>query len=376
VKLLNELKDIKNSMLLQSNKKDICNILIIFLFSRFLFFVLLFLLSSVSGIQYDSGSVYLQFDGQHYLNIAVDGYTHKYQYAFFPLFPLIIRFFGFFGVPILGTILLNHVLTILIAYLLYYIGLTVMKKSAEESLTISLLWIFSPIAIATCTMYSEAMFVFLTVLSYYLYKRNRYIGSGILIGLSIAIRSLGSALFFSIFIVMIIELFKDRDWKGIPKILKLFIPATGIALLYPLYQYIKLGNWHYFLDVQFLYWGRMHTNIIETIFRDISNFDEMYILFVFTYLALAICLYIVYNAIKTKEDPVLIIYMLVSILLIFSTSRELDAVSSASFYRYLFGCSAAYLLVNRNLNLKLITILTTILCILAIIFFCGGAFLI
>lgn len=376
VKTISTMREESNKLLFNTHKKDILNIFLLFMMSRILFFVLLFTITSLSGIQYENGSVYLHYDGQHYYNIANAGYTHNYQYAFFPLFPLVIRFFGFFGVAIPGTILLNHALTLLTAYLLYYVALTIMKKSDAECLTIARLWIFSPLAVATCVLYTDALFVFLTVLAYYLYKKNLYIGAGIALGLSIATRSLGSVLFFSIFFVMAYDLFKSRDWKGITNIFKLYVPATIIAVLYPIYLYVKLGNWHYFVDVLYLYWDRIQTNIFESIIRDISNVDEMYILFAFTYLSLAICIYILYNAIKTKEDAVLTLTLLISIIMIFSTTREIDAVSSASFYRYFFGCLSVYLLVNRNLKIKPITITTVILCVLAIIFFCDGGFLI
>jgi len=344
--------------------------------SRVLFLVFFYAIGVLSGIQYEGGSVFLQYDGQHYFNIAMSGYTHDYQYAFFPLFPLLIRFFGLFGVAIPGILFLNHCLTLLTGVALYYTGIKVMGKTSAESFNIARLWIFSPISIATEIVYSEALFVFLTVLTYYLYKRNHYVGAGVALGLSIATRNLGSALFFSIFIVMMYAFLKHKDWKQIANVFKLFVPATALAVLYPIYLFVKVGNWHYFLDVQYIYWGRIRTNIFEEIIRDISNLSETYLLFIFTYLALAVCVYVLYRGIKTREDPILILYLIFSIWIIFSTSREIDAVSSASFYRYLFGCSSVYLLLNRDLKYKPVIILSTVMCISTIIFFCGGAFLI
>jgi hypothetical protein len=45
------------------------------------------------------------FDGVHYLRIAQDGYLAQYSQAFFPVFPILIRFFSFIfpRIPTLDT---------------------------------------------------------------------------------------------------------------------------------------------------------------------------------------------------------------------------------------------------------------------------------
>ena len=138
----------------KKTKSDIKMITCLFIMTRALFFLFLLYCRHIANIEYDSGSVYLLYDGIHFFNIAMQGYTEAYQYAFFPLFPLIIRFFALFNIPIVGTLVLNHLMTLVISYLLYFTGLNILNKSHDVSLTMAKFWIFSPIAISTlfCTL--------------------------------------------------------------------------------------------------------------------------------------------------------------------------------------------------------------------------------
>lgn len=351
-------------------------ILYAFIASRVIFFVILFTVGEYSLNGFFDGKFLLQYDGQHYYDIATKGYVNDSQYAFFPLFPLVIRFFDLFGVAIIGTVVFNNLLTLITAYLLYIVASMEMHKDNMVSLYIALIWIFSPTAIATNILYSEALFVFLSIFTFFLYNRKLFFYSGITLGLSVACRSLGSLLFFSFLLVMIIDLLKKKDTHIIPNIIKMYIPATLISLLYPVFLYFKVGNWHYFVDVQYIFWGRIKTNLFESILRDVSNISDLHILFFYTYVSLIICVYIVFMAIKNKENLVLIVYLLLTIITIFSTSREIDSLSSASFYRYIFGCGSVYLLLNQRINFKIIIILTAFMSIFAFFIFSKGAFLI
>jgi len=115
------------------------------------------------------------FDGEHYLSIARKGYEGGEQ-AFFPLYPLLINFFG--G-GVLSAILISNV-SFLIALIGLYklIKLDYPEKIAK--LSIILLLVF-PTSFYFASVYTESLFLALVVWSFYLFRKQKYI-SGIILG--------------------------------------------------------------------------------------------------------------------------------------------------------------------------------------------------
>ena len=126
-------------------------------------------------------------DCKHYIDIAYNGYAEDYLYAFFPLVPILIRLIGVFGV-----IVLNQILSIVIAYMFLDISKNMLNN--KNAIFTARLWLWSPIAVTTVVCYTEALFVFLTLFSFYLYKNKKYyIVLGISLGLSVMCRNTGSS---------------------------------------------------------------------------------------------------------------------------------------------------------------------------------------
>jgi hypothetical protein len=357
-------------------RNEIKAILLFFVLSRLIFFALFYICQNVLGVEYQYGLLFYQYDGYHYTNLGTHGYQAEYQYAFFPLFPLIIRGFAFLGMPVAGPLLLNHVLTLGVAFMVYRLVSVDLGKGTKTGMQAALLWVFSPLSVSTCTLYSEAIFIFLTVGAYGLYLRKRAVPAGILLGLSILTRSMGAMLFASILVVEGIRLVRTRDRKRFVDTLKLLMPAGILGALYPLYLQIKVGNWHYFVDVQYEHWARAKSNLFDMIYRDFTNFSSNAITVVFTYLSLAICIWIIVLAIRGRGDWVLILYMVLTILMVFSTARDHGSIGSFSFYRYLFGCASVYLLLDARMRLRIMIPLCITMSILATAVYCMSGFLI
>lgn len=277
------------------------------------------------------------YDNEWYLNIALNGYTLE-STVFFPIIPLLIKFFNLFGISILGMVLLNTVLV-------YFSGLLIYKLSNIRG---ALLWLFSPISIFCSMLYTESVFVFLSLLTIYLYNDKKYLLSGIMLGLCAATRNLGSMLFITIFIYMIYDFF-EKKIKFIP-ILKMYIPSTIISLLYPLYLQLKFGNWKMFVDAQFIYWNREHGNIFLIIFKDIKYllFDGDFISklsIIITVILFVIMIFLIVIDVKcNKKITINVLYLVLTILVIYSSYRHYIVSPSTSFYRYFLGCSSIYLI--------------------------------
>lgn len=317
-----------------------------YLISRICLILVMFLaeiiISNTDNTIYDD--VLLLFDNYHYLNIANDGYVFEYLYAFFPLTPLLIRYLGK-----AGFLILNQILVFGASYLLYLISRDVFKK--ENPFYASLLFLISPIAIFTCMYYSEALFIFLTILAFYLYKTKKsYLWFGITLGLSVCTRSPGSLLFFALFVFMFIDFIKKKE--KFKNILISYVPATIISCLYPIYLFIKTGNPLYFVDVQFEYWAKISTNIF-TVFIDAAKiiFNDFYLICFLDYLlVLGLFIFIITYIIKHRKDRnywELFLYFAFTLVAISSTIKK-DPSTVASFYRYIFCCFPIYLIIKEK----------------------------
>lgn len=360
----------------RGHREQFISIALFFLLSRLIFFAFGFYCQHVLDIDYLYGSLYYQYDGIHYTNVGTEGYQEAKLYAFFPLFPLVIRFFALIGLPVAGPLLLNHLLTLMIAFLIYHIVAEDLGRGAQQGLYGALLWVFSPLSVSTCILYSEAIFVFLTTGAYALYLRKRYVTAGIFLGLAIDARSMGAMLFAAFLAVEAYRFLRKRDARNLLDAVKLLVPAGILGALYPLYLQIKLGNWHYFVDVQYELWARSKSNVFDMMVRDFSNFSSNALTVVFTYLSLAACLWILYHAIRGHGDKVLILYLIFTILMVFSTARDHGSVGSFSFYRYLFGCSSVYLLLEGDKLSKTLLVGGALMSIFATAIYCLGGFLI
>ena len=309
------------------------------------------------------------YDNEHYLNIATNGYTYMHELAFFPLTSLLIRCLGR-----IGFLLLNHICVFFSGFLFYLISKNIYQK--EDNYWASILYFISPLSIFTCMFYSEAVFVFLTLLAFYLYKiKKKYLLLGITLGLSVLNRSLGSMLFFTIFIFMFINFIKKRE--QFKNVLICYVPATIISCMYPIYLYIKTGNLFYFITAQYEHWGRIRTNIFTILF-DVFKlvFKKPSFIYVVEYIVVfGLIIYVFYFIFKHKNEKKyyeIFIYIIFSVIAICSTIRN-NFQAIASFYRYLFACFPIYFMFRKNfVNFSLILLYSffvTIVFLLGIYFF-------
>lgn len=353
-------KEIKKNILVdKENNKDVLKkIFKMFLITRIILVIFLIVaevvLSNADISQYKH--VFDLFDNEHYLNIANNGYTYMHEFAFFPLTPLLIRCLGK-----TGFLILNQVFVFLSGFLMYLISKDIYKK--EDVYWPTIFFFISPISIFTCMFYSEALFIFLTILAFYLYKsKKNYFVLGITLGLSVLNRSLGSMLFFTIFIFMFINFIKKKE--KFKNILITYIPATIISCLYPLYLYEKTGDLLYFANVQYEFWGRINTNIF-TIFIDAFKLtlNNPALVHVLDYIVVfGLVIYIFYYVFKHRKDNKnyeMFVYVIFSILAICSTIRN-NADAFASFYRYIFGCFPIYFMMKKNYATFILMILYTV----------------
>ncbi|MCX6706189.1 MAG: hypothetical protein NTV24_03765, partial [Candidatus Woesebacteria bacterium] len=125
------------------------------------------------------------FDGEHYLAIAKEGY-HLAEQAFFPLYPLLIKFFG--GGAWSGLFISNTAFFLALVGLYKLLRIDYCVKVAK--LAVILLLIF-PTSFYFGAVYTESIFLCFVVWSFYFYRKENYLLSGILGAFASATRVIG-----------------------------------------------------------------------------------------------------------------------------------------------------------------------------------------
>lgn len=183
------------------------------------------------------------FDGVHYQNIARQGYITRFQTAFFPLYPLAIKSLSFLAG---GNLLVTG---LLISFFSTLASLYILNRLDPGGR--SIIWLFSfPTAFFLLTGYTEALFLFLSLLTWWLYSHQKFFLSGLAGLLSSLTRFYGILLFP----VVLIDYFQQKTRSKNP--LSLFIIPLGL-LFYMFYLYREFHDPLYFFHALSL-WQKSH----------------------------------------------------------------------------------------------------------------------
>lgn len=169
------------------------------------------------------------FDGEHYLSIAIFGYKDLEQ-AFFPVYPLLISFLAgpdinnFFASivssTLIGLLVSNISFVLALIFLWELIRIDFSEKIAY--LTIILLLIF-PTSFYFGALYNESLFLLLSVLAFYSARKGNFLGAGIFGLLASATRVFGIILLPA----LLIEAFLQKEKTG--KIFWLLLIPLGLG---------------------------------------------------------------------------------------------------------------------------------------------------
>lgn len=151
-------------------------------------FVASLLLSPRSG--FFGPTVWANFDGVHYLSIAQNGY-YQYEQAFFPLFPLLIRIFSFFTFEnyLWSAMILVHIF--LFIWLFFFYKLLRLDFSETVTRWILIFSLVFPTSFYFGAVYTETLFLFLVVTAFYAARKEKWLWTGVCIGLASATKLIG-----------------------------------------------------------------------------------------------------------------------------------------------------------------------------------------
>ena len=364
------------------------DVFLLFALSRLLFAAVLLI------AQKSYADVLLLFDAEHYRNVAAIGYQEEYMTACFPMAPLVIRYLGH-----VGAVIVNH---LAFFFSLVFLKQLILKMKVEvKACYVLALAAFSPLALFISLEYTEALFFFFTVTAFYLYvtRRNPLL-IGVVLGLSVATRNTGSLLFFAIFVGMVMEMIRSKEYKKwIKNIVLAYIPATAISLIYPIFLQIRFGNWKLFMDCQYGYWLRIKSDIFKTIWVSLQVvFTDTYkyggemdaiVLFkineVFSLLLMALLIFLIVREILIMKragkisipSVVAVIYSVLFIIALCMTIRDPEYnAPTACYYRYYASLFTLYLGLGRfkEKTVQICMFGTMLITLLTASVFCLGVF--
>lgn len=339
------------------------DVIVAFFASR-LMFILLMLISK------NSYSTILELgDGILYKEIAQFGYIEDDLVAFFPLIPILIRCFGDIGMLIINELAFLGTLFILKDFLIKD------YKYKDVSLVLLLLAL-SPTGFFSMLEYTESLFFFFTLSAFVLFKKKKHpLLMGILIGLSVVTRNVGSLLFFAIFVGMCLDMIKKKT--RFVDIVTAYIPATLLSISFPVYLQYAFGRWDAFVDTQFTNYIRVRSNFFYTLYWNLryvftnefpyDGTDAMVLYKVNEFISLLLMCFVILLVIREilpmiknkrieSDSVVLVLFCVFYIISLTSTIRDpmLDC-PTYSFYRYYLAMFSIFVMLGKTPFKKEIT---------------------
>jgi Gpi18-like mannosyltransferase len=200
------------------------------------------------------------WDGGHFRSIAEIGYKEN-QVVFFPLYPLLIKLVTYTGTSSLWAgLIISNLCIIFALYFLY--KLTLLDYPEEHAKKVIFFLLAFPTAFYFGAVYSESLFLFLTVASFYCARKKLWLLSLVLAGLSSATRLVGLFVILSVAIEYYLKISPVLTYKqlwndSIIRYLLLFILIAFLGnLIVPFLSgdilYIYLGIWSFIYPILLL----------------------------------------------------------------------------------------------------------------------------
>lgn len=197
--------------------------------------------SAVSEFRFTSA-----WDAAWYLDIASKGYSFfdrvQSNLNFYPLYPLAIAVLAFSFGDLLPRISLFQLSGIVVSFVSLFASvwllIDLMSKEEGRPSGVRAVWylLTFPTAFFLITVYSESLYLFLSVSCFWLMKREKWIFAGLTGGLAALTRPVGIVLIIPIVVEYLLKSRKKRQ---------LFLSLGCFLLiwsLFPLYTYFKFGD--------------------------------------------------------------------------------------------------------------------------------------
>lgn len=190
--------------------------------------------------------LYHGWDSGWYLIIVFKGYFYQ-AYAFLPGYPISIHLFNpvtnnFFASAALSSFILG------IVWIPFFQAIAEHYMPREVASRITLLTAFFPyVFLFTTLAYSESLFLFASVSSWYFYRNNKLLNANLLAAVATVTRMLGILTVLPMFL----DLVHKRRYRNL---LYVSIPVAALFAWF-FYCYVNTGDWFASTTAQSKYWN-------------------------------------------------------------------------------------------------------------------------
>jgi len=180
-------------------------------------------------------NTWARWDSNWYLSIGTNGYGstlgEQSSVAFFPLYPLLMRWLSFgshdLRVVIAAGLIVSNVAAFLAFYFLY--KLILLDDTRDVGRRAIWLLAFFPTSFFLSVVYTEGLFLVLTVAAFYAARKQRWLVAGLLGGLSAITRVIGVLLI----VPLAWEWYQQKPRRWFNAVPLLLIPlALGVFMFY------------------------------------------------------------------------------------------------------------------------------------------------
>ena len=317
--------------------------------------------------------IWCQWDSGWYLNIARRWYpahvnfARYSNYGFFPLYPLLIRILKFVTRDyVISGLIISNLALLCAAYFLY--KLVKLDNDEQTALgSVKYLFLF-PFAFILSGLFTESLFLFLVILSFYFARREKWHYAGIAGLLASLTRLNGVLLIIPLLYEYVISRKENKQRPFGSFLWLLFIPAA--AALFSFYTYCRIGDWLAYLHNKVLAWGFGSQDPFQTLLGGLTGFTDFPVFLMSSVILIMFLLLILFA--KKIRIP----YFIFGLLLFIIPLCSRDPAVLTGMPRYILAAFPLFMILaclakNRFLDSSL-----TFLCILLqgifMVFWVGG----
>ncbi|HRZ33955.1 MAG TPA: hypothetical protein P5548_03605 [Candidatus Moranbacteria bacterium] len=261
-------------------------------------------------------NIHSRWDSNWYINLIENGYERKADdtlsnLVFLPLYPLLVKIISMFS---LGNIafagwIVSSIFLVLSCMLMAKM-IREFHKESDPLFSVFLLLIF-PTAFFLNAVYTESLFLFLSLGAFYFTFKKKYFLAGIIGFLASLTRVTGILIFLPLVVQVLIN--EGINLQGLKKSLPLLLIPTGLLLFFA-YHWVFFGDPLLFFKIENA-WGRSFTfNKDHFVFLSNASLSNFYLDIIYSIFSLGVSLYLL----KIKKYPYAI-YMASTILVAFAT---------------------------------------------------------
>jgi len=210
------------------------------------------------------------FDGAHYIKLAQFGYKEAFTQAFFPLYPALIRWFNFITQNgLISGLIISHLALIGFFYYFYKLGRFDFPK--KTLIWASLFLLLFPTSFFLFSVYTESLFLFLCVFTFFLLRKKKFLPASIVAGLASATRLVGIFLLPAV----LWEYYKTKKVKT-PKLIGLSLLSISGFLFYLNFLNRKFDDVLIFINSQPSFGAGRQTNQLVMIYQVVWRYLKMF----------------------------------------------------------------------------------------------------